>query len=283
VNPTDPARDAEETAAFLVARVQAARGRQWDEGAWPAPLAHDVATPGLGIVATRRLRGVSPTIARGLLAWARGERPADLLRQAPAPWEVLERQARGRRCVSLLDDETARARGNPLHPDGLTFALHDLAHLEKFVAPAHYTGQVGFFRCMRRALAQPEMVALQATFDTAWIADRDYVIADMNGSAVFLFSVLKMRMGMAVRRQLARAAGRPAPTEGALNADERDAAAPALSTLFTAMGLPPALGEEARLVSANREHPAHARRILDHFEREGVRGPGKTAAVEMRA
>jgi hypothetical protein len=265
-----PARDAEETAAFLLARVQAARGRLWDEGAWSTPLAASVATPAVGVFATRRVRGVSPTIARGLLAWARAERPADLLRRAALPQEVLDRQAAGRRCVSLLDDETARARGNPLHPDGLTFALHDLAHLEKFVAPAHHRGQIGFFRCMRRALAEPEMAALEATFDAAWTADRDYVIADMNGSAVFLFSVLKMRLGMAVRRRQARQAGRPAPTEGALDAEERAAASPALATLFAAMGLPAALGDEARLVSADRLHPAHARRLLDHFEREAA-------------
>jgi hypothetical protein len=267
-----PTRDAEETAAFLLARIQTARGRLWDEGAWAAPLVPDPshATPALARFATRRVRGVSPDIARGLLAWARGERPVDLLYQAATPAEVLDRQARGRRCVSLLDDETAQARGNPLHPDGLTFALHDLAHLEKFVAPAHHQGQVGFFRCMRRALAAPEMAALEATFDAAWTADRDYVVADMNGSAVFLFSVLKMRLGMAVRRRRARADGRPAPTEGALDDEERAAAAPAFATLFSAMGLPPELGEEARLTSANRLHPAHARRLLDHFEREGA-------------
>jgi len=253
-----PARDAEETAAFLLARVQTARGRLWDEGAWSTPLASAVATPALGVFATRRVRGVSPTIARGLLAWARAERPADLLRRAALPQEVLDRQAAGRRCVSLLDDETARARGNPLHPDGLTFALHDLAHLEKFVAPAHHRGQIGFFRCMRRALAEPEMAALEATFDAAWTADRDYVIADMNGSAVFLFAALKMKLFLAVQR---RFAGRD---------DRSDAAARALELLVDAMGLPGDVREAARAVSRQRDRPAEARRLLDHFEAVGL-------------
>ncbi len=262
------ARDAEETAAFVLARVQAARGRLWDEGAWSTPLADDPpATSALRLFATRRIRGISPTIARGLLAWGRGERPVDLLRVALAPREVLDRQARGRRCVSLLDDETARARGNPLHPDGLTFALHDLEHLEKFVDPAHHVGQIGFFRCMRRALSDTALTALEATFDSTWTADRDYVISDMNGSAVFLFSILKMRLGMAVRRRRAREADGPAPSEGPLDAGEQAAAAPAFTTLFAAMGLPDELGEEARLVSADRRHPDHARRLLDHFQR----------------
>ena len=93
----------------------------------------------------------------------------------------------------------------------------------------------------------------------------------MNGSAVFLFSVLKMRLGMAARRQLARAAGRAGADRGALDDDERAAATPALATLFAAMALPAQLGEEARLVSADRLHPGHARRLLDYFEGEGER------------
>jgi hypothetical protein len=170
----------------------------------------------------------------------------------------------------LLDDDAARARGDRLHPDALSFALHDLHHLEKFVAPEHHAGQVGFFRCMRRALADAEFVALQRTFDDAWIADRNYVIADMNGSAVFLFSVLKMRLAMAIRRRVAADGHRTAPSGGPLDTEEQRALAPALETLFSAMGLPGALGEEARVVSAARAFPAHAQRLLLHFEAAGA-------------
>src|SRR6185295_1483456 len=98
------------TAAFVLARVREARGRLWDEGARPnaGSVAAD-ATPALRVFAARRVRGVPPAVADGLLAWARGRRPVDLLRYAPAATEVLGRQARGRRCVSLLDDGAARA------------------------------------------------------------------------------------------------------------------------------------------------------------------------------
>jgi hypothetical protein len=263
------AEQAETTADWMLHRVRAARGRLWDEGPWRRPLADiDGSAAALRIFATRRVRGVSPAIARGLCAWARGQRPVDLLRHAPAPATVLKLQAAGRRCVSLLDDAAAHARGDRLHPDGLSFALHDLHHLEKFVEPQHHAGQVGFFRCMRRALADAEFVALQRTFDDTWIADRNYVIADMNGSAVFLFATLKMRVAM--RRRVAAAAGQPAPLGGPLDAEERRALAPALETLFSAMGLPDALGGEARVVSANRAFPDHARRLLLHFEAAGA-------------
>ena len=263
---------AERAAGFVLERVRAARGRLWDEGARP-PVTDDC-PPGaaaLDVFATRRVRGVSPVVAHALLAWARGERPVDLLSAVAPAREILRRQAAGRRCVALLDDDAARAHGDPRHPDGLSFALHDLCHLEKFVAPEHHRGQVGFFRAVARAFASAEIAALERGFDASWRADRDYVIADMNGSAVFLFSVLKMRLAMAIRRQRAVATGRPAPSSGGLAEDERAALLPVLTLLFRHMGLPLALSTEALAVSARRDQPAHARRLLAHFEREGAR------------
>ena len=258
---------AERTAAYLLDRVRATRGHLWDEGpcagfADPPP----VGAPALAVFARRRVRGVSPVVARGLLAWAHGHRPVDLAFQILPATEVLARQARGRRCVSLVDDAAALAHGDPRHPDGLSFALHDLCHLEKFVAPEHHLGQVGFFLSVQRALAAESWKAVEQAFDETWRADRDYVIADMNGSAVFLFSVLKMRVNMAVRRRLAAARGAPPPASGPLDATERAALLPVLATLFDAMGLPAALAAEAFLVSARRDRPEHARRLLAHFE-----------------
>ena len=77
--------------------------------------------------------------------------------------------------MCLLDDAAARAHGDPRHPDGLTFALHDLCHLEKFVAPEHHAGQVGFFRLVERALETPAMAALDRALDDPWRADSDCV------------------------------------------------------------------------------------------------------------
>ena len=258
--------DAETAAAFLLERVRAARGRLADEGPRRTPLA--ASTPALAVFAARRVRGVPEAVVHGLMAWSRGERPADLVHRVLEPGEVLERQARGRRCVSLIPDEAALAHGDPRHPDGLSFALHDLCHLEKFLDPAHHRGQVGFFRSMTRAL--PALAGLERSFDEIWRADRDYVIADMNGSAVFLFSALKMKLSMAVRRRLAAEGGVPA--RGPLGSDERQALAPVLDALFAAMGLPPSLHGPARAVSTRRDHPGAAAAVLAHFEAVGGAG-----------
>jgi hypothetical protein len=264
--------DAERTAGFLIERVRRHKGRLWNEGRRPPLAGTDAGIgtppsgPSLALIAEQRVRGVSDCVVRGLLAWDRGLRAVDLLDVIPTADQVLARQAHGRRCVSLLEDQVAAAHGDPRHPDGLSFVLHDLEHLEKFVAPEHHLGQVGFFRAVHRAFADPRFGRLQSQFDAAWFADRDYVISDMNGSAIFLFACLKMKVNMAVRRQLAIAAGRNPRDRGPLDATEREALAPALEILVDALDLPPPARSAALVVSARRDDPVAARTLLDGFE-----------------
>ena len=269
------AADAERTAAFLLDRVARRWGRLRDQGARAIELETPLDSgPALRRFARGRVRGVPEPVVRGLLAWAAGQRPVELLHWIPSAQDVLALQTAGRRCVSLLDDDVALAHGDPRHPDGLSFALHDLCHLEKFVDPEHHAGQVGFFRAVARALTAPAFIDLERRFDASWRADRDYVIADMNGSAIFLFAALKMKLNMAIRRQLAANNGRPAPASGPLDDEERAALGPALFTMIEAMGLDhPDVREAALLVSTRRAHPQAARRLLTHFETIGRTAP----------
>ena len=249
---------AETTAAFLLTRVRAARGALWDEGRGRVRPPDAPSGPALRTFAERRVRGVPEDVVRGLFAWDRDQRPVDLLFDVPSARHVLALQARGRRCVCLLPDDAALAHGDPRHPDGLTFALHDLCHLEKFVAPEHHAGQVGFFRIVQRTLEAPAMAALDGRLDDTWRADRDYVIADMNGSAVFLFAALKIKLILAAGRA---SAGDPVAGEAALD------------VLLQAMDLPAEVRDAAGAISRRRDRPVAARRLLDHFEAEGASGP----------
>ncbi len=269
-------------ARFVVSAVQAKTGGRWNQGPrlspWPLPSQVDDA---VALVSTRRLCGVPEPAAHAVWAWHEGLRPVHLLRTIPSAREMLRWQAQGQRCVALLADDVALAHGDPRHPDGLSFALHDLCHLEKFVDPAHHVGQVGFFAQLDAAMATPQWTALEADFDAVWRADRDYVLADMNGSAIFLFAALKMKLKMAVRRHV----GGPthAPARGPLTPQEREAYVPRRDALLELLGLQGAVADAARNVSARRTHPESAAALLSWFEtqgrtRLGTPGPSESAA-----
>ena len=285
---TEPLWDAERACCFVVERVRRRAGAKWLQGRWPASLASPApsGTSGEGadlanaksvrLVAEHRLHRVERVVAQALVAWAEGRRRVALLEHVPAPREVLAYQARGWRCVSLLADDAAAAP----HDDGLAFCLHDLCHLEKFVHPEHHLAQVGFFALLERAMRGPRWSALEAELDDTWASDRDHVAADMNGSPVFLFAALKMKLKMAVRRRLARERGAPAPTGGPLDLGEERAFAIAVDDLLDVLELEGDARAAALDVSTRRDTPASALRLVTHFERAGARSACATPASE---
>ena len=94
-----------------------------------------------------------------LLRWSVGLRPLVLLDRLATPMELLEMQADGRRCVTCFctQAELGREWVDSYAPfavkDALHFMIHDLQHMEKFVAPAYYCEQIGFLHKMRAVYA----------------------------------------------------------------------------------------------------------------------------------
>lgn len=263
--------DASVVAAYLLERTRRRVGRRWDQGAqaagWDVPRN---ATPELQVFAMRRVFGVPLDVSRGMLAWAAGARPGLIRRDVPHALDVLGAQADGKRWVSLLEDADAHAHGDPRHPDGLSFALHDLCHLEKFVDAAHHRGQVGFFRACCALISHPVWLDVEAGLDLRWQADRDYVFADMNGSAVFLFAALKMKLKMATRRLVShRNDSPPTAAAGPLLPREQARYLQLERALLAAMGLPESLQRDGSNVSARRDAPDAAARLLAYFEARG--------------
>lgn len=259
--------DAAEAADYVLERVRASgadRGPgRWYQGARrpPLPLAGAIDHPALKMIAGHRLLKLGEMEARGLVMWASGARDAVLYRRPLEPRELVELQAAGRRCVALLDGVPA--------PEGLEFALHDLRHLEKFFDPAHHTEQIGFFRVIARALAHPACAELDRALDETWGAERDRVLADMNGSPIFLFAILKMKLKVAVRRRVARDRGIEPPPNGALEAEELEAYAPFLELWLDALGFEGAVRIAGREISARRDGPQFARLLLEYFRDRG--------------
>jgi hypothetical protein len=244
-------------AEYVLERARRSSGRRWYQGPRRPPLPFDGDHDALRRFAEHRVCGVGELESRALVGWANGARTADLYDRELDATEIVALQADGRRCVSLLDG-----------PDGLGFALHDLRHLEKFFQAEHHRAQVGFFRIIDRAL--PRCASLDADLDDAWRIERDRVLADMNGSPIFLFAVLKMKLKVAVRRRFARDHGVPPPERGPLDDRELEAYAPMLERLLDALDLPPPIRAAARSINARRDRPDHARALLDYLEGVGV-------------
>ena len=175
--------DALAACRYVLLRVRARAGRRWRQGARAEPLACASDDADALVIARRRLCGVPEIAARALCRWVDDGGRAVRLDHAPAVRALLAMAARGRRPVSLLDGD-----------GGLDFALHDLCHLEKFHDPAHHRGQVALFARLDAVVDGSRWAALEAGLDDAWRAHRDHVLADMNGSPVFLYLVLRARL-----------------------------------------------------------------------------------------
>lgn len=230
--------------------------------------------PSLRVLNEYHVRGVPESAVQGLRFWASGF-PVIVLGEVPGPERVLALQARGRRCVTLLD----RSLPSGPYQDPLAFALHDLRHLAKFAAPVHYFEQIGFFATLEGARDTSAWRRFEARLDGTWQSDRDQVLADMNGSSVFLFAALKMKLKMAARRALARAEHRPAAEGGPLSRDEERFFSGLEHEFLDALGLAGDLRSAAVATSARRDDPERAALLASSFSEIGrARAPHKTRA-----
>lgn len=251
--------DVARACAFVADRARASAPHRWLQGARNPPFACDVAQEEVRLFALQRIRNVPESAARGLVEAAHGRRPLHVLERLVDPRELLAMQARGERCVSILrEDQTA---------DPLDFAIHDLCHLEKFVAEDWYAGQVGFFASVHRGNVEQHFSHL----DEKWKKDLEHVVADMNGSPVFLFAAIKMKLKMAARREVARNRGTPENVGGALDSDEEKMFERLLEQLFDAIAFPAEGRRAGRAVSAKRDAPPDAMWLQNYFTTLGER------------
>jgi hypothetical protein len=261
---TARAADAERASAYVIDNVRASSGRLFHQGARVPPLVSIASSPAVRFIAEQRIHRLSFAVARALLAWADGF-PVELFTDVPTAATVLALQAEGRRCVSLLP-EGADTRP---HADVLAFTLHDLCHLDKFIDREHHRGQVGFFACLHRAVRDDAWGALESNFDADFTRDWEHVAADMNGSAVFLFAALKMKLKMAARRHVAATEGRRPDAGGPLTPSEARAYGYFLEDLLRLLRLYGDIAEAARRTSTRRDDPVAAQKLLRHFEAMG--------------
>ena len=268
-----PLADAERAAGYLLERARQSSGAKLCQGAWDGAFVGKAVRMrsllgenhrSLEFLTKQRVRRVPRRALSGLFAWASGF-SVELREDVPRAHEVLALQATGRRCVSLLPDGVSPEP----HASGLDFLIHDLCHLDKFVDPAHHDEQVGFFASLERLCENPAFRELESLLDTTFVDDRSRLAADVNGSAVYLFALLKMKLKMAARRRYARVAGVPVRTSGPLDAGEQTVFEELEGALYAFLGLDAELESAARATSARRDDTVAAERIAAEFRRRG--------------
>lgn len=260
----------ERVAEYVLERVREQSPHTWRQAARrPAPNSDVTLADGVGpharVFRDVRVLGISELAVRGLELVGAGF-PVVIRDEPFTAAGVLALQARGARCVSLLPRGTVTP---PPHADGLAFVLHDLCHLAKFADAAHYVEQVGFFDAVQRAFASETWRTVEQNLDAEWRAARDAVVSDMNGSVVFLFVQLKMKLKMAARRNLGAQRGVPARVSGSLDDGELAEFERLLAPLLDAFGFAPDVRAAALVTSARRDSLEAATRLATHFAERG--------------
>jgi len=146
-----------------------------------------------------RLTKLPQHVGECLNAWYRGERPLKLMHKIPSPEALLRMQASGERaCTAFLGRDLERVYG---HRDPLEFLLHDLSHMEKFVANGLYYQQVGFFAFLCSSCA-PRHAGTWSDFGHGWRLAWNYVTSDMNASVCHLAATFVAQLMVAVSKRL---------------------------------------------------------------------------------
>jgi len=96
----------------------------------------------------------------------------------------------------------------------IVFAVAVLAATEGSVAPVRVVAQ-------QRPIVLDDSILRKFRAPHQLVEGRKRLAADVNGSAVYLFALLKMKLKMAARRRHARVSGAPARVSGALDAGEQ--------------------------------------------------------------
>jgi hypothetical protein len=117
----------------------------------------------LDVLKFYNIKGIKRSVNESLLNWSISNRPYILLFHVPTSRDVHEMMMRGERCITVFSHkETIQLVIKEQYPpfverDALSFTLHDVKHMEQFIDPLTYYGQVfinviedWFFKSLQR-------------------------------------------------------------------------------------------------------------------------------------
>ncbi|MSQ82868.1 MAG: hypothetical protein EXR77_08120 [Myxococcales bacterium] len=188
---------------YLLAEISQKVGKRWLQGDRQPPLVWTDEPPTLSswqhyawnLLATRHLYRVEAHVAAVLCRWRRGEVDIRVTQHPPRVAAMLASQAQGFRWLTLLPP--GADCGQQASP--FEFALHDLCHAAHYFDPAHHVAQRGFFTALARATTTTGWLPWCARMGPPFAGELDHVAADMNGSALFLWTALRKKITNAAK------------------------------------------------------------------------------------
>ncbi len=137
------------------------------------------------------LKSFPASINRTMLNWMSGTWQIELFFHVPSARELLILQAENKRCITLVKDEKKIDTLILNKRDPLSFALHDMMHIDQyFNSKESSSGQLGFYRkCV--PLYQNKKIKQKLKTHSEFKTKFEYVTSDMNAYSIHLFKCLK--------------------------------------------------------------------------------------------
>lgn len=136
-------------------------------------------------------RSIPLSAPQSLMAWQCGKYPLRLLTTVPSPYEVLQMQSQGARCVSMLIQKEQVQSLVDEGRDVFGFIIHDLIHADHFFAdPEKAEAQIHFSHKLLHVLQLPQ-IQWMLTADPAFKSEFHYLMSDMNSVPLHLLKTLK--------------------------------------------------------------------------------------------
>ena len=143
-------------------------------------------------------------VHESIVLWSLGYRQYKIEFGMPNAIEVLKLMCNQCRCLSLFvtKEELSQTWKDNYPPyeerDSLSFAVHDVKHMEKFVEQPFFEEQIGFFIAMAKILSVTHenndfITPNYLQYDEQMIFDVEHAISDMNACVFHVFSFLKAK------------------------------------------------------------------------------------------
>lgn len=155
----------------------------------------------LEIFCSHSLRSIPISVQKSILFWYQNPQSLIHYEIIPSPKDVMDMQALGKRCVSVLTKPTEMQSFVEAGRDVLGFVVHDLIHADHFFRdPEQAQTQIAFSKKMQLLNSLPKIQDRLKT-DIEFMSEWHYLISDMNTVSLHLLKSLKAILLASYKRQ----------------------------------------------------------------------------------